>query len=236
MITGAAGGIGRAAADRLAREGASVVAVDLDGDRANEVVETIVGSGGVAMAARADVRDGARIGKIVAEAAERFGGIDVLVNNAGGPADWIGSERTYFVDAAERTWDRVLGINLLGPMIVTRAVLDGMIERHRGKIVNIGSVAGMRGLPKMVDYSAAKGGIIAMTKALAIELGEHNINVNCISPGSIDTHGAPPTLLRRAGRPEDVADLILFLASAESDFITGQNYVIDGGRTLSTKW
>ena len=120
-------------------------------------------------------------------------------------------------------------------MIVTRAVLDNMVERKKGKIINIGSVAGVCGLVKMVDYSAAKGGVIAMTKALAIELGEYNINVNCVTPGSIDTcQGGPQTYLRRLGKPVDIANCVLFLASEESNFITGQNYIVDGGRVLST--
>jgi NAD(P)-dependent dehydrogenase (short-subunit alcohol dehydrogenase family) len=239
IITGAAGGIGRATAIRLAREGANVVIIDLNEADATKTAETIIEAGGSAMAAQSDVRDSARIKQIVAEVIRRFGGVDILVNNAGGPADWIGGgviKRTLFVDATEEAWNLVLSVNLLGPMIVIRAVLDSMIEKHKGKIINIGSVAGVNGLRTMVDYSAAKGGIIAMTKALAIELGEYNINVNCISPGSIDTQkGAPQTYLKRAGQPEEVANLILFLASDESDFITGQNYIIDGGRTLSMK-
>jgi NAD(P)-dependent dehydrogenase (short-subunit alcohol dehydrogenase family) len=129
----------------------------------------------------------------------------------------------------------ILDVNLLGPMILTHAVLGNMVEKRSGKIINIGSVAGVTGLVKMVDYSAAKGGIIAMTKALAIELGEYNINVNCVSPGSIKTClGAPATYLKKTGYPEDIANVVCFLASEEAHFITGQNYIVDGGRVLST--
>jgi len=240
LVTGAAGGIGRAIATALAREGANVVVMDVREQGADEVAQAITESGGTAWAAAADIRDSARVREAVAEATDRLGAIDILVNNAGGPADWIGGgevKRTRFADATEETWRLVLDVNLLGPMIVTQAVVGGMIARRRGKIVSIASVAGVNGLPEMVDYSAAKGGVIAMTKALAIELGEHNIQVNCVSPGSIATHGGgPPTLLRRVGQPEEVACLVLFLASEAADFITGQNYVIDGGRTLSTRW
>jgi NAD(P)-dependent dehydrogenase (short-subunit alcohol dehydrogenase family) len=239
IITGGAGGIGRAAALRMAREGANIVIIDRNEESAGNVTDTIHEFGGTAFAASADVRDGEQIQRIVNEALERFGAVDVLVNNAGGPVDWISNgtiERTHFADASEEAWNLVLGVNLLGPMITTRAVLGNMIQRKKGKIINIASVAGVNGIVKMVDYSAAKGGIIAMTRALAIELGEYNINVNAISPGSINTlKGAPPTYLRRPGEPEEVASLILFLASDESDFITGQNYIIDGGRTLSMK-
>jgi len=165
------------------------------------------------------------------------GQVDILVNNAGGAVDWLGGgtmKRTLFVDSTEEAWNLVVSVNLLGPMIVCRAVLGNMIKRHRGKIINVASVAGVNGLAGLVDYSAAKGGVIALTRGLALELGEHNINVNAVSPGSIDTHpGTPATFLRRPGQPEDVANLVLFLASEESDFITGQNYIIDGGRTIS---
>ena len=131
----------------------------------------------------------------------------------------------------------VIDINLMGTLIVTRAVLDGMVERRSGKIVNVASVTGVNGLFNMADYSAAKGGVIAFTRALAVELAEYQINVNCISPGSVHTHRGlgPPTFLGRTGEPEEFANLIFFLASDESDFITGQNHVIDGGRVLSTK-
>jgi NAD(P)-dependent dehydrogenase (short-subunit alcohol dehydrogenase family) len=199
VITGAAGGIGRAAAVRMAAEGANVALIDLDEAGANQVADTIRKAGGTAIVAQSDVRDGARIRGIVSDLQKRFGTVDILVNNAGGPADWIGGgkhERSLFVDATEEAWNLVLSVNLLGPMIVTRAVLDSMIEKRCGKIINLASVAGVNGIAKMVDYSAAKGGVIAMTRALAIELGGYNINVNSISPGSIDTlKGAPPTYL-----------------------------------------
>lgn len=238
IITGAASGIGKAIAFCFAQEGANVCIIDINKAAGEKVVKEIIKRGGTALTMQSDVRDSKRIKQIISNLIERFGSVDILVNNAGGPADFFGIkgvERTLFIDSKEDTWNLVLGVNLLGPMIVTHAVLGNMIERHKGKIINIGSVAGVNGLVKMVDYSAAKGGVIAMTRALAIELGEYNINVNCVSPGSIDTcRGGPPTYLRRLGQPDDVANLVLFLASEESGFITGQNYIIDGGRVLST--
>jgi NAD(P)-dependent dehydrogenase (short-subunit alcohol dehydrogenase family) len=141
-----------------------------------------------------------------------------------------------FADSNEAIWRRVLEVNLLGTMIVTHAVLQIMMQKKRGKIINIGSVAGVNGIATMVDYSASKGGMIAFTHALAIELGEYQINVNCVSPGSIDVgRGGPQTYLRRVGKPDEVASLVCFLSGDESDFITGQNFIIDGGRVLSMK-
>lgn len=237
IVTGAGAGIGKATAVRLAREGANVVIIDMNETTAAATAREIVAGGGAATAAQCDIRDGASIRRIVDDAVFRYGGLDILVNNAGGPANYYqGMKCTRFIDSTEEVWRMVVDINLIGTMIVTRAVLDGMIERQKGKIVNVGSVAGVNGLPNMVDYSAAKGGVIALTRALAIELGEYNINVNCVSPGSIDSRGGgPPTYLKRVGKPHEVANLIAFLASDESDFITGQNFVIDGGRVLSTK-
>ncbi len=240
IITGAASGIGKTTALHLAQEGASVFIIDLNGPGAERTAEEIIKKGGTAVAMQSDVRDSSRIRQIVVSIIDHFGSVDILVNNAGGPASFFGIdgiENTLFVDSKESTWDLVLGVNLLGPMILTHAVLNNMIERKKGKIINIASVAGVNGLVKMVDYSAAKGGLIALTRALAIELGEYNINVNCVSPGSIETgQGSPPPIsyLRRLGKPCDVAKLVLFLASEESNFITGQNYIIDGGRVLST--
>jgi NAD(P)-dependent dehydrogenase (short-subunit alcohol dehydrogenase family) len=238
IVTGAARGIGKGIAMRLAQDGANVVIIDLKGPSAEKTAEEIKKLGGKAVARESDVRDSSRIKEIVKDVIDKSGSIDILVNNAGGPASFFGIDglkNTTFIDSKQETWEMILDVNLLGPMIITHAVLGNMVERRRGKIINIGSVAGVNGLVKMVDYSAAKGGIIAMTKALAIELGPYNINVNCVSPGSIKTClGAPPTYLKRIGYPEDIANVVCFLASEEADFITGQNYIVDGGRVLST--
>ncbi len=236
IITGAAGGIGKATAYRLSEAGAAVAVLDINETGVRETADGIIKAGGKAISAGVDIRDSKAVKEAVAETIRHFGAVDILVNNAGGPAAWHG-KGSLFLDSAEETWKFVLDINLLGTMIVTHAVLGDMTARRKGKIINIGSVAGVNGLSGMVDYSAAKGGVIAMTRALAIELGGYSINVNCISPGSIDSRGSsgnPPTFLKRTGKPEEVASLILFLSSAESDFITGQNYIIDGGRVLST--
>lgn len=234
VITGAASGIGKAAAERLAEEGATVVIVDINAAEAEEAASRLRKAGFTADAAEADVRDSASINRIVRTVTEKHGNISILVNNAGGSARVIG-KKTLFHVSEEATWEWVLNVNLKGVLICTRAVLDGMIGQRYGKIINIASIAGVAGISGMADYSAAKGGVIAFTKALAMELGTYNINVNCISPGAIETRKfdmSAGTYLGRGGKPEEVAGLISFLASDESGFITGQNYVIDGGRIL----
>jgi NAD(P)-dependent dehydrogenase (short-subunit alcohol dehydrogenase family) len=236
ILTGGASGIGKASALLMAGEGACVAVVDINEEGVRNTADEITAQGGRARAFCADVRDSGAIRDAVSKTEEYFGGIDILVNAAGGSARVIG-KRSSFIEAGESTWDWVLGVNLKGPMICTQAVLGRMIQQKKGKIINFGSVAGVNGLPDMADYCAAKGGIIALTKGLAVELGQYNIQVNCISPGSIATRGdGPQTLLGRLGTAEEVAELVLFLASDNSCFITGQNYIIDGGRTLSTRW
>lgn len=237
IVTGGGSGIGKATAVRMAREGANVVIIDINENTAAQTVDEITQQGGTALAAQADIRDSARINEIVADVIKRFGGVDILVNNAGGPAGFFpGMKSTRFIDSTQDVWKMVIDINLMGTLIVTRAVLDSMVAKRKGKIVNVASVTGVNGLFNMADYSAAKGGVIAFTRALAVELAEYHINVNCISPGSVDTpRGGPPTFLGRLGKTEEFANLIFFLASDESDFITGQNHIIDGGRVLSTK-
>ena len=237
IVTGAGSGIGKATAFRLANEGANIIIIDTNEATAQKTADEIIRKGKNAIFYQSDIRNGARIRNIISDIINKFGNIDILVNNAGGPAGFFsGMKHSKFIDSTEDIWRMVIDINLMGTMIVTHAVLDNMIKNLNGKIVNVASVAGVNGLANMADYSAAKGGVIALTRTLAIELGEYNINVNCISPGSVDTpRGGPPTFLKRLGKPSEFANLIYFLASNESDFITGQNYIIDGGRVLSTK-
>lgn len=237
VVTGAAGRIGSAIARRLAAEGAAVVVNDLSGERAEAVAAEIRDRGGTALAWAADVSASAAVRAMVAAAIARFGGIDILVNNAGGSAGLL-KRLSLFEHSDEEVWDWVLDLNLKGTLVCIRAVLESMIDRGGGKIVNLGSIAGTVGIIERVDYSAAKGGIIALTKALAMEVGLHGINVNCVSPGAISATGTgmdDGTYLGRTGRPEDVANLVLFLASDEASYITGQNYIIDGGRSLGPK-
>jgi len=239
LVTGAARGIGKAAALRLAWEGAKVGILDLNLPGAQAVVEEIRTAGGTAQAARADIRDSAQIAAALSELSASLGDPDVLINNAGGIVrDLTGGrlQSELLEHTTEESIRLVLDVNLLGLFLVTRQVVPGLLQKGKGKIVNIASVAGVNGIPKFTGYSAAKGGVIAFTHTLAMELAKRGVNVNCISPGSILTHdSSPETFLGRVGQPEEVASLIAFLASEESDFITGCNYVIDGGRCLSMK-
>lgn len=240
LVTGSAGGIGRAVAQRFVAEGASVVINDIDAAKVEATVAGIEAAGGKAFGAVADVRRTAEVEKMVADATAALGPIDILVNNAGGSARKRGGP---FDQTTEEIWDWVIGVNLKGTMICTHTVMKQMMERKTGAIVNMGSIAPCTAGFNGVDYVASKGGIIAMTRTLAKGLGPHGIRVNCISPGAIETEGVMPddkikenfrksTYLGRNGRPEEVASLALFLVSDEAAFITGQNYIIDGGRSL----
>jgi 2-hydroxycyclohexanecarboxyl-CoA dehydrogenase len=239
FVTGGARGIGRAIVLRLAAEGARVAVADLDeaGARA-----TAAEAGKGAVGIRMDVSRGDEVRAGVADAERRLGPIDVLVNNAG----WDKMEP--FVQSSEETWDKVIAINLKGPILCARAVLDGMIERKRGRIVSISSDAGRVGSSGEAVYSAAKAGIIGFSKTLARELARHQINVNVVCPGPTNTQlladvaGQNPKIadaLKRAvpfgrvGEPEDIANAVAFLASDDAAFITGQTLSVSGGLTMA---
>jgi len=236
MVTGAGANIGRELALAFAKTGAAVILCDYKEENARAVKAEIEAMGGEAMLAVCDVRDREKIFAYAEEAIGRFGRIDVLVNNAGGSAGLLG-KLTRFVDAEPETLDFVIDTNLKGAMHCAQAVLPSMIKNEYGKIINISSIAALVGLFDRVDYAAAKAAMIGMAKALAMEVGQYNICVNCISPGAIWREGCAPfehmTYMGKnghGGQPEDIADAVLFLA--EQDYITGENLVVDGGRTL----
>ncbi|MEM2911762.1 MAG: SDR family NAD(P)-dependent oxidoreductase [Candidatus Bathyarchaeia archaeon] len=238
IVTGAGQGIGREIALSLARNGAKVVIIDIS-NKIFEVLKEIEKLGHDGLAVRCDVSNVNEVEKAVKEVLSKFGGVDILVNNAG-----IYPFKS-LTDMSEQDWDNVLNINLKGTFLFTRAVLPKMIEEKKGKIINIASIAGsVVGYPNLTHYSASKGGIVGFTRALALEVAQHGINVNAVSPGPILTPGTEAigkemyeqikrsVPLGRWGLPEDVANLVIFLASDESSFITGQNIIVDGGLTV----
>ncbi len=236
LITGAAGGIGRAAALAFAREGARLALADVNLPAAEAVAGEVRALGGEALAFAADVSDEGAVRALVAGVAERLGPVDVLVNNAGvfrsTPIDQL--------TVAE--WDRVLAVNLRGVLLCSQAVLPAMAARGRGKIVNIASMAGeVGGIRAGAHYAASKAGVICLTKSLAKAAGPAGVTVNCINPGVIDTdmtRAWPPawreefanqTPLGRLGLAEDVAGAIVFLASRAADYIHGAQLDVNGG-------
>ena len=235
MVTGAGKNIGKEIALAFAKNGANVIVCDYNEENALETIAEIKSLGVQAMPAVCDVRDREKIFEYVADAIRAFGKIDFLVNNAGGSAGLL-KKLTRFVDAEESTLDFVIDTNLKGAMHCTQAVLPSMIEQKYGKIINISSIAAVCGLYDRVDYAAAKAGMIGMAKALALEVGEFNICVNCVSPGAIARNGKASEHMTHLGEnghcgtPKDISDTVLFLA--HQDYITGENIIVDGGRTL----
>jgi 2-hydroxycyclohexanecarboxyl-CoA dehydrogenase len=241
-VTGAASGIGRAIAQALAREGARVAVLDLNEAGARETVAAIAAAGGAASAHRLDVTDVAAVDATIDAVAAREGGLHVLVNCAGWDAPMP------FVETTPEFWDKILAINLKGPLACTRAALRHMIRQEAGRIVMIASDAGRVGSTGEAVYSAAKGGLIAFTKTIARETARHRINVNCVCPGPSDTPlfqrefaATSPKLAEslkrvipwgRLGVPEDIAPAVVFLASDDAAFITGQTLSVSGGLTM----
>lgn len=239
IVTGAGQGIGRAIAEKLAAEGATVVVTDVNEATAQQTAAAI---GGASVGLHTDVTSRASVNAMVAQVMDRFGRIDVLVNNAGW--DTAGP----FIDSDPADWDRVIQINLYGVLNTSRAVLPIMAEQGHGSVVNLGSDAGRVGSSGEAVYSAAKGGVIAFTKATAREMARHQVNVNCVSPGPTDTAlfasmgGDNPKLrealtkaipFRRLAQPADLANAVAFYASDEANFITGQTVSVSGGLTMS---
>lgn len=244
IVTGGASGIGRAISLQLAADGASVVIADLNLDLAQSTAREVSALGQRALPVRVNVTSSQEVKALVDRAVKDLGGIDVLVNNAG----WDKLEP--FVQSTEETWDKVIAINLKAPIICARAVLDHMMERKAGKIISISSDAGKVGSSGEAVYSGCKAGVIGFSKTLAREVARYGINVNCVCPGPTETPllqslmGAGDTGSRmlqaviravpfkRLGRPEDIANMVSFLASDDADYITGQAFSVNGGLTM----
>ena len=239
VVTGAGRGIGRAIAGKLAGEGATVVAIDVDEASAKQAADEL---GDPALGIRVDVISREAVNAMVEQVIARFGRIDVLVNNAG----W--DKGGAFVDSDPADWDRIIAINLYGMLHTCHAVLPVMARQGFGSVVNIGSDAGRVGSSGEAVYSAAKGGVIAFTKTIAREMARHKVNANCVCPGPTDTAlfasvvGDEPRLrdaliraipFRRLAQPSDLANVVAFLASDEAGYVTGQTVSVSGGLTMS---
>jgi 3-oxoacyl-[acyl-carrier protein] reductase len=236
IVTGAAAGIGAGVGRLFAAEGAHVFLVDLDGAGVKKVAADVQAEGGSAFGFEADARDREAMAKVVDDAITRFGRIDVLINNAGI------YPRQPFLEMTEEHWDTMHDVNLKSVFHCSKLVMPHMVRQRAGAIVNIASVTFFTGLAPLTHYIASKGAIIGFTRALAREMGEHNVHVNCITPGAIETEGerklmskeeadtvmAVQSLKRRIG-PLDVARVCLFLSSELSDAMTGQTLNVDGG-------
>jgi len=239
IVTGASRGIGRAVAIALAKQGAKVV-INFAGNAvaANEVLGHITSDGGEAMLYQANVADADAVEAMVKAVLDKFGRIDVLVNNAGITRD------TLLMRMKEEDWDAVLDTNLKGVFLTTKTVARTMMKQRSGKIINMTSVVGIMGNAGQSNYAAAKAGVIGFTKSMAKELASRNITVNAVAPGFITTdmtHVLPDDLkaglaekipLGRMGSPEDVAQVVMFLASNAANYITGQTINIDGGLVM----
>jgi len=241
IVTGGAKGLGRAFALKLAREGAAVMVVTRkDMDNLAETVRQINDLGGKASFFQADVSKETDTKAMAETAMKEFGRIDILVNNA---AIYDGIKRKPFHEIDPDEWDLVMTVNVKGAFLAARAVFPYMKKNRYGKIVNLASEVFFTGSHGFAHYVASKGGIIGLTRALAVELGPHSICINCVAPGFTDTEASrgladvgkydiSKTPLRRLEKPEDLTGAVLFLASPESDFITGQTLLVDGGRAM----
>ena len=239
IVTGAAGGLGRAFAEAFASAGATVLAADIDADGISETARLIGEAGGEAFAETIDVTDTASCRALADNARRRMGGVDVLVNNA---AIYAGLERRKFPDIDEDVWDKVMAVNVKGVWQATRAIVPLMREAGGGAVVNVASATVFSGSPQWMHYVASKGAVVAMTRSMARELGDDDIRVNVLAPGftlteaSLDlienarTYGVDRGALKRSADAEDIVGGALFLASPLAGYVTGQTLIVDGGR------
>jgi NAD(P)-dependent dehydrogenase (short-subunit alcohol dehydrogenase family) len=245
IITGGGQGIGREYVLGFMEEGAWVVVADIDGEKAEAVSEEAKAKGGEALALRVDVSDQSSTLKAAEKTVERFGRIDILVNNAAlygalGVKPWDGW--------SPEEWERSFSVNVIGNWLMIKAVAPYMMEQKKGKIINIGSSTFDIGFPAMMPYTCSKGAVVSLTRTMARALGRYNINVNCLSPGytlseaSIEMPGSRKDKMdmafqgrsfRRHMNPEDLVGTALYLASSDSDFLTGQNIRVEGGEIMT---
>ncbi|HDR9473974.1 3-oxoacyl-ACP reductase FabG [Burkholderia pseudomultivorans] len=237
IVTGSARGLGAATARRLAQEGASVVVTDINAELAQATTRALQDEGLAAHCIVGDITRAADVQRLVDETVAHFGGVHILVNNAGAPRD------KYLVKMSEDDWDFVMNVMLKGAFLAAKAVMPHFIEQGWGRLINISSRAYL-GNPTQANYSAAKAGLIGMAKALSLEEGRYGITANCVAPGFMETEmvQALPTYetikeravaaqpIKRVGRPDDIADAVAFLASERAGFISGEVLHVTGGR------
>jgi NAD(P)-dependent dehydrogenase (short-subunit alcohol dehydrogenase family) len=242
VVTGGNAGIGEAVAKRFADEGASVVVTGRRQQELDRVVSGIRHNKGKALAVAGSVTDETHVQEVAQRALDSFGRVDILVNNAG-----IGEFGKRLHETDDATWATVLDVNLTGVFRMTRAIIPHMLKQGRGAIVNISSIASLVGIPTLTTYSASKGALDALTRALAIEYAKDGIRCNVVNPGLIDTPMAAPLManremlepilaqyaIQRPGTPEEVANMVLYLASDEAAWVTGGTFTIDGGMTVA---
>ena len=234
IITGAASGMGLLSAQKLVEEGARVVLTDVNGEAVSVAAEDIRKNGGEAIGVQVDVRNYEQVERAANAAVETYGNIDLMLNFAGGSETRVMNCPKPFHELPIEVIDWGIDVNLKGAVYFCRAVLSSMIKQKSGVIINLGSVTGVEGSAGAVNYSAAKSGIIGLTKALALSGAPHGVRCCCVSPGPVLTRPSMANMKTRLGRaaePIEVVDLILYLCSDKAAFITGSNYLIDGGRT-----
>ena len=241
LITGGGGGIGRATALVFAREGARIAVADASTEAAQQTVALVNAAGGQAMSLGGDVTDSAQVQAMIASVVSAFGRIDCAFNNAGIAGFQVGAAGQKTHEWSDEAFDRMIGVNLKGVWLCMKHEIPQMLAQGGGKIVNTGSIAGLIGLPTSSAYVAAKHGVLGLTKTAALEYATDNIRVNAVCPGYIETKMTEDTMRRRGeqllnqvpfhrmGRPEEIAEMVLFLCSDRSSYISGACYNVDGG-------
>ena len=244
IVTGSAHGIGKAYARRLAAEGAKIVIADIDAAAAERTRAEFQSEGIEAIAVTADIAVAASVREMARRAIDAFGGIDILINNAA-MFSRVAMSRVPFDEVSEDEWDRMMNVNVRGMWLACRAVVPDMKSRSYGKIINISSSTVWERSPSRIHYVTSKAAVVGFTRTLATELGKFNIGVNCIAPGSTLSEEEPSEsvlkmrnaatshrAIRRVQKPEDLVGAVAFFASPDSDFITGQTLVVDGGAVM----